>query len=292
MSRVSIARFAGFAILAVAAACGSAASQEAEHAAPTHFPILPPEPQSWTFAGFLGRYDPAQLQRGFQIYQDVCSDCHSLNHVAFRNLAEEGGVGFSEEEVKALAAGYKFQVTDGPNDQGEMFERPARPSDRIPPPFPNPQAAAYANNGAAPPDLSLMAKARAAPRGPLWTVLDFFTQYQEAGPDYIHALLTGYGQTPPEGLTIPDGVYYNPHFLSAAALAMPPPLSDGQVTYGDGSPETVDQYARDVSAFLMWAAEPTLVDRKRLGFQVAIFLIIFGVLMFLTKRKVWAHVAH
>lgn len=292
MSPASIARFAGLLALGLAGACLPAAAQDHDQdgAAPTHFPIREPEPQSWTFAGFFGRYDPAQLQRGFQIYRDVCSFCHSLNQIAFRNLAEEGGVGFTEDEVKALAA--EYQVTDGPNDQGEMFQRPGRPSDRIPPPFANPQAAAAANNGATPPDLSLMAKARAAARGPIWTVLDFFTAYQEAGPDYVHALLTGYGQTPPEGLTIPDGVYYNPYFLSAAALAMPPPLSEGQVTYSDGSPETVDQYARDVSAFLMWTAEPKLVDRKRLGFQVAIFLIIFGVLMYLTKRKVWARVAH
>lgn len=292
MSRLSIMRFAGLAVLCLAPAGLPAAAQEMAGGEPMEFPIREPEPQSWTFAGIFGRYDPAQLQRGYQIYQDVCSDCHSLNQVAFRNLAEEGGVGFTEEEVKALAAEYKFKVTDGPNDEGEMFERPARPSDRIPPPFPNPQAATAANNGATPPDLSLMAKARAAKRGPIWTVLDFFTQYQEAGPDYVHALLTGYGQTPPAGAEIPEGTYYNPYFLAAVSLAMPPPLSDGQVTYSDGSPETVDQYSRDISAFLMWAAEPKLVDRKRLGFQVAIFLIIFGVLMYLTKRKVWAHVAH
>ena len=173
-----------------------------------------------------------------------------------------------------------------------MFTRPGRPSDHFPDPFPNVQAAAVANGGAAPPDLSLMAKARGASRGPVWTVIDFFTQYQEAGPNYIHALLTGYGQEPPHGLVIPDGVNYNPYFLGGPALAMPPPLSEGAVTYSDGSPETVDQYATDVSAFLMWAAEPHLVARKRLGFQVMVFLAVFATLMYLTKRRVWASVAH
>jgi len=173
-----------------------------------------------------------------------------------------------------------------------MFTRPGRPSDYFPSPFPNDQAAAAAIGGAVPPDLSLIAKARAASRGPVWTVIDFFTQYQQAGPDYIHALLTGYGEEPPPGLTIPAGVHFNPYFLSGPALAMPPPLSDGAVTYSDGSPETVDQYATDVSAFLMWAAEPHLVARKRLGFQVVVFLAVFATLMYLTKRRVWATVAH
>src|SRR5262249_36387803 len=164
-----------------------------------------------------------------------------------------------------------YKVTDGPNDQGEMFERPARSSDHLPSPFANDQAAAAANNGAAPPDLSLMAKARGAERGPIWTVIDFFSQYQEAGPDYIHALLTGF-QDPPAGLKIPENTPYNPYFLYAPSLAMPPPLQPGQVAYSDGTPTTVDQYARDVAAFLMWTAEPHLVERKRLGFQVFVFV--------------------
>ena len=185
-----------------------------------------------------------------------------------------------------------YKISDGPNDAGDMFERPGRPSDHLPSPFPNPQAAAAANNGAAPPDLSLMAKARAVERGPCsGRSLDFFTQYQEGGPDYIHALLTGF-QDPPPGLKIPDGTHYNPYFLNAPSLAMPPPLTDGQVTYTDGTPTTVDQYARDVAAFLMWTAEPHLVERKRIGFEVFIFLIVFAGLMYLTKRKVWAKVAH
>jgi ubiquinol-cytochrome c reductase cytochrome c1 subunit len=180
-------------------------------------------------------------------------------------------------------------VTDGPNDAGDMFERAARPSDYLPSPFANPQAAAAANGGAVPPDMSVIAKARGAPRGLFWGLVDFFTGYQEGGPDYIHALITGYRE-PPAGLTIPEGTYYNPYFLAAVSLKMPPPLSDGQVTYSDGSPQTVDQYARDVAAFLMWAAEPHLVERKEIGFRVVIFLIVFAGLMYATKRKVWASV--
>jgi len=294
MARHSIVRSALFAAAALVAS-GAAMPAFAEEApaadsVPTHFPIKEPELQSWPFAGFFGRYDPAQLQRGLQVYREVCATCHSLNLVAFRTLAGSGGLGFSEAEVKALAEQYKVQ--DGPNDDGDMFERAGRPSDHFPAPFANPQAAAAANGGAAPPDLSLMAKARAAERGPVWTVIDFFTQYQEAGPNYIHALLTGFGQDPPAGLVIPEGTYYNPYFLAAPSLKMPPPLSDGQITYSDGSPQTIDQYARDVSAFLMWAAEPHLVERKRIGFQVFLFLIVFAGLMYLTKKRVWASVAH
>lgn len=262
----------------------------AEEHATVHYPLKKPEMMDWSFAGVFGTYDRGQLQRGFQVYREVCASCHSLHYVAFRTLADHDGPGFTDAQVAALAA--EYTIPDGPNADGEMFDRPGRPSDRFPPPFPNEQAAAVANGGAAPPDLSLMAKARSAPRGPLNTVLDFFTQYQEAGPDYIHALLTGYDQEPPHGIVVPDGVYYNPYFLGGPALAMPPPLSDGVVTYADGSPETIEQYSRDVSAFLMWAAEPHLVARKRLGFEVMIFVLVFASLMYLTKRRVWAAVAH
>lgn len=264
-----------------------AAAQEIQQ--PTHFPIKEPEPQRWSFAGPFGRFDTAQLQRGFQVYKEVCSNCHSMKLIAFRNLADPGGPHFTADQVKALAATYK--VSDGPNDAGDMFERPGRPSDHLPSPFANDQAAAAANNGAAPPDLSLMAKARAAERGPVWTVLDFLTQYQESGPDYIHALLTGF-QDPPPGVKIPENTHYNPYFLNAASLAMPPPLAAGQVAYTDGTPTTVDQYARDVAAYLMWTAEPHLVERKRLGFEVFVFLLVFAGLMYLTKKRVWAEVAH
>lgn len=255
-----------------------------------HFPLKKPQLLDWSFAGVFGTYDPAQLQRGFQVYREVCSFCHGIKYVAFRNLGEPGGLGYSQAQVAALAA--EYEIADGPDEDGEMFTRPGRPSDRFPSPFPNDQAAAAANGGAVPPDLSLMAKARAVSRGPVWTVLDFFTQYQEAGADYIHALLTGYGEQPLHGLAIPDGVHFNPYFLAGPAIAMPSPLSDGVVDYTDGSPQTVDQYAKDVSAFLMWTAEPHLVARKRLGFQVLVFLAVFATLMYLTKRRVWAAVAH
>ena len=207
--------------------------------------------------------------------------------VAFRTLDE---LGYSEAQVKAFAAEYTVQ--DGPNDEGEMFERPGIPSDYFPSPFPNVQAAAAANGGAAPPDFSLIAKARGVERGFPTFVFDIFTQYAENGPDYIHSLLTGYGEEPPAGMEIAEGTYYNPYFIAGKSLAMPPPLSDGQVTYDDGSPQTVDQYSRDVSAFLMWAAEPHLEDRKKTGFRVLIFLVLFGALVYLTKRKIWADVPH
>ena len=212
-----------------------------------------------------------------------------MNLVAFRNLADVGGPHFTADEVKALAASYR--VADGPNEAGDMFQRPGRPSDYFQAPFANPQAAAASNGGAAPPDLSVIAKARAAGRGLLWAPIDFFTAYQEAGPDYINALLTGFA-TPPPGTQVPSGTYYNPYFLNGISLKMPPPLMDGLVKYSDGTPGTIEQYARDVSAFLMWAAEPRLVERKEIGFRVFVFLIIFAALMYATKRKVWATVPH
>lgn len=265
------------------------AQDKAGGESPTQYEPKAPELQRWSFAGFFGSYDPAQLQRGLKVYREVCSNCHSLNLVAFRNLAEPGGPGYTMEQVRALAAEYK--ITDGPNDQGDMFERPGIPSDHFPAPFANEEAAKVANNGAAPPDLSLIAKSRGYERRLPWNILDVFTQYQEGGPDYIHALLTGF-QDAPEGVKVSSGTYYNPYFQAAPSLSMPPPLSDGQVTYDDGSPETLDQYARDVSAFLMWTAEPKLVARKQMGFRVFIMLIVLSGMMYLVKRKVWASIDH
>ncbi|MCP4380005.1 MAG: cytochrome c1 [Hyphomicrobiales bacterium] len=264
--------------------------EETEEHDESHFPLKKPPLLDWSFSGVFGKYDAAQLQRGLQVYREVCAACHGLEYVAFRNLGEPGGLGYSEEQVRAFAA--EYELTDGPDEFGDMFERPAIPSDRFPSPFPNDNAAASANGGAFPPDLSLIAKARAAERGPIWTVVDFFTQYQEAGPNYVTALLIGYDEQPPAGVDIPEGTHYNPYFLSGAAIAMPAPLFDEMITYSDGSPETVLQYSRDVSAFLMWAAEPHLAPRKQLGFNVGIFLLIFAVLMYLTKKRVWARVAH
>ena len=249
-----------------------------------------PPALSWSFAGPFGTFDRAQLQRGFKVYKEVCAACHGANLVRFRNLAQPGGPEFSAGQVAALAATY--QVKDGPNDQGEMFERPGRPADAFPSPFPNEQAARAAQGGAYPPDFSVLAKARTYTRGFPTFIFDIFTQYQEQGPDYIHALLTGYDQEPPAGMEIAEGTYYNPYFIAGKSLAMAKPLSDGQVTYEDGSPETVDQYARDVSAFLMWAAEPHLEDRKKTGFRVIVFMLLFAAMVYLTKRKIWADTAH
>ncbi|PDT76404.1 cytochrome c1 [Bradyrhizobium sp. C9] len=244
-----------------------------------------PPAQKWSFSGPLGTYDRGSLQRGLKVYKEVCSACHSLNYVAFRNLADPGGPGYSEAQASALAAEYK--IKDGPNDQGEMFERPGRAADYFPAPFPNEQAAAAANGGKAPPDLSLMTKARSYKRGFPQFVFDFFTQYQEQGPDYVDAILQGFEDKPPAGVTVPEGTYYNKYF-PGHAIKMPKPLSDGQVTFDDGSPATVKQYAHDVTTFLMWAAEPHMEARKRIGMQVFFFLVVFAILMYFTKRKVWA----
>lgn len=278
---------AGF-VFAGAAAYALAAEGEGKiEAEPAHFPILHPKQESWSFAGPFGTYDKAQLQRGLKVYKEVCSACHSMKMVPFREL---DGLGYSDAQIKAFAAEYTVQ--DGPNDAGDMFDRQGKPSDYFPSPYANDAAAAASNNGAAPPDMSLLAKARGVERGFPTFVFDMFTQYAEGGPDYIHSLLTGYDQKPPEGMQIAEGTHYNPYFINGKSLAMPKPLSDGQVTYDDGSPQTVDQYARDVSAFLMYVAEPHLEDRKKTGIRVMIFILLFGALVYLTKRKVWADVAH
>jgi ubiquinol-cytochrome c reductase cytochrome c1 subunit len=266
-------------------AAAPAGGEHAEGATP-HYPIKHPKQEEWSFAGPFGHYDKGQLQRGLKVYKEVCSACHSMKLVAFRTLEE---LGYSEAQVKAFAA--EYEVQDGPNDAGEMFTRKAVPSDYFPSPYPNAQAAAAANNGAAPPDMSLLAKARGITRGFPQFIFDMFTQYQEGGPDYIHSLITGYEQ-PPAGVQVPEGGHYNPYFANAASLAMAQPISNDQVTYEDGSPQTVDQYARDVSAFLMWAAEPHLEERKRTGFMVMIFLLIFTGLIYLTKKSVYANKEH
>jgi ubiquinol-cytochrome c reductase cytochrome c1 subunit len=277
------------AVLSVALPLGTAAlAAEPEAAKETpHYPLLQPRHVGWSFAGPFGKYDAQQLQRGFQIYHEVCSTCHSLGMVAFRDLASTTGPHFTADEVKALAA--EASVADASVEGGQ---RPGRPYDYFPPAPPFPSAAH-------PPDLSLIAKARAAERGFPTFFFDFFTQYQEGGPDYVYSLLTGFTD-PPQGVTVPDGLYYNPYFISAPNLAMPPPLSDGQVSYAQNKdedkandvPETVDQYARDVTAFLMWGAEPHLVERKAMGMTVMVFLVIFACLVYYTKKKVWSAIPH
>ncbi|BCJ90102.1 hypothetical protein IZ6_08370 [Terrihabitans soli] len=250
-----------------------------------------PHKEHWSFGGIFGHYDRAQLQRGFKVYREVCSSCHGLTLVSFRNLMEEGGPSFTEGQIRLLSAEYK--ITDGPNETGEMFERPGRPSDRFPAPFPNEQAARVSNGGAYPPDFSVLAKARTYERG--WTngyiIWDLITGYQEHGADYIHSLLNGYDKPVPAEHTVPQGSHYNP-FFPGGNIAMPKPLNDGQVEYTDGTPTTIDQYSRDVTAFMMWAAEPHLEARKRMGFMVLIFLGVFAALVYFTKKKVWSDVAH
>lgn len=250
-----------------------------------------PPALSWSFSGPFGKFDRAQLQRGYKVFKEVCSNCHAASLLKFRNLAQPGGPEFSTGQVTALAA--TFQIKDGPNESGEMFERPGRAADAFPSPFANEQAARSANGGAYPLDLSVIAKARTYERGFPRFIFDIFTQYQEQGPDYIAALLTGYKDPPPEGVTLLPGQYYNT-YMPGHLIAMPNPLNDGQVEFPKGAdgqpqvPETAKQYAKDVTAFLMWAAEPHLEARKRTGLQVMLFLLIFGGLLYYTKKKVWS----
>lgn len=253
--------------------------------------VVKPPAQSWSFSGPFGKFDQAQLQRGFKVVKEVCANCHAMSLIRFRNLAQPGGPGFTTSQVEALAQTY--QIKDGPNDSGEMFERPGRPADAFPSPFPNEQAARAANGGAYPPDMSVLAKARTYERGFPKFVFDIFTQYQEQGPDYITALLTGYAE-PPQGFPpLLPGQNYNT-YMPGHLIAMPKPLNDGQVEYPKGPdgkspvPETVEQYAKDVSAFLVWMAEPHLEARKRMGLQVMIFLALFAGLLYFSKKKIWA----
>ena len=244
-----------------------------------------PPSLSWSFAGPFGKFDRGALQRGYKVYKEVCATCHSMSLMHFRNLADTGGPGFTE--AQALAVASEVQVKDGPNDAGDMFDRPGRLADPFPKPFPNENAARAANGGAYPPDLSLMAKARNYDRGFPQFVFDFFTQFQEKGPNYIDALLQGYVDPPPADFTLPEGSYYNTYF-PGHAIKMPKPISDDQVTYEDGTPQKLANYAHDVSTFLMWTAEPHLEARKKMGLQVMVFLIILAGLLYFTKKKVWA----
>jgi cytochrome c1 len=252
---------AAFATVAAAASFAPAmTARAAEHGAEL-------EHIDWSFNGPFGTFDRSQLRRGYKVYKEVCSTCHSMEYVHFRNLGEPGGPEFSGPEVKAIAKEYTVQ--DGPDQSGEMFERPGEGSDPFPSPYANPEAAA-ATLGAAPPDLSLIAKAR------------------EGGPDYIHALIMGYREAPAD-VKVPAGGHYNPVFEAGnGVIAMPPPLVDGQVDYDDGTPNTVDQMSQDVSAFLMWTAEPKLEARHRLGFQVMIYLLVLAGVLFFVTRKVWS----
>ena len=221
---------------------------------------------NWSFKGIFGTFDRASLQRGYQVYQEVCSGCHSAQHLSYRNLSEKGGPEFSVEEAKAIAA--QFEVEDGPNSDGEMFMRPGRLSDKFVKPYPNVEASTAANGGAYPPDMSVLAKAR------------------KGGADYIYSLLLGY-EEPPEGFEIEEGVYYN-KYMSGNKIKMTAPLSDGLVEYSDGTQSTTAQMAKDVTTFLVWAAEPHLESQHRMGFKVIIYLIILLTLVYMSKQKVWS----
>ncbi|MFZ2102613.1 MAG: cytochrome c1 [Oricola sp.] len=277
----------GAAAVALTLAAPGAFAAEEEATQTAHYPLLKPIEQDWSFAGPFGKYDKAQLQRGLKVYKEVCSACHTMNLVPFRALEE---IGYSEEQVKAFAA--EYEVQDGPNADGEMFTRPGLPADHFTGPYANDEQAKAANGGALPPDFSLIAKARGVERGfPLFLV-DIFTQYAEGGPDYIYSLLTGYGQEPPAHVDVPEGLNYNPHFNAGVALAMAQPLFDDSVTFDDGTPATLEQEARDVAAFLMWAAEPHLTERKEMGFRVMIFLVLFSIFLYIAKKQVWSRVEH
>lgn len=244
------------AVVTLLFATGAAAAAEA--------PKLPT--QSWSFAGVFGTFERPDLQRGFQVYKQVCASCHAASLLAYRNLND---IGFTPQQVTEIAA--EFEVEDGPNDEGEMFVRKAVAADRFVQPFANEAAARFANNGAYPPDLSLITKARLG------------------GPDYIFALLTGYKEEPPAGFELMEGMYYNEYF-AGHQIAMAPPLSEGGVEFADGTPATVDQMARDVVTFLSWAAEPEMEERKRMGVKVMIFLVVLTALLFALKRKIWSDV--
>lgn len=225
---------------------------------------LPPKKMKWSFDGIFGKVDREAAQRGFQVYREVCSVCHGLNNLYYRNLKD---IGFSDDEIKEIAKNYT--VKDGPNDDGEMFDRPALPADRFVSPYPNEQAARAANNGAYPPDLSLIIKAR------------------HNGASYIYSLLTGYTE-PPAGFKLMNGAHYNPYFPNDQ-IAMPPPLTDGQITYMDGTKASVEQMTHDVVVFLQWATEPEMEHRKSMGLKVMMFLVVFTIFFYIAKNRIWSN---
>jgi ubiquinol-cytochrome c reductase cytochrome c1 subunit len=222
----------------------------------------------WSFKGLFGKFDRGSLQRGYQVYTEVCSSCHSMKYLSYRNLSEKGGPEFSEEAVKVIAA--SFEVTDGPNADGEMFLRPGKLSDKFVMPYENVKAAQAANGGAYPPDMSVLVKARGG------------------GVDYIYSLLLGYEEAPSE-ITLDDGVYYN-KYMYGNKIRMASPLSDGLLEYGDGTPATVEQMSKDVTTFLMWAAEPHLESRHQMGFKAIVYLIILTILVYFSMKKIWSRV--
>ena len=222
----------------------------------------------WTFKSFFGKFDRASLQRGYQVYNEVCASCHSVKYLSYRNLAEKGGPEFSEDEAKAIAS--NFEVTDGPDSTGEMFTRPARLSDKFVMPYANEEEAKAANGGAYPPDMSVLVKAR------------------KGGADYVYSLLLGY-EDPPAEIKLDDGVYYN-KYMYGNKIKMSAPLMDEIVEYSDGTKATTEQMAKDVVSFLMWAAEPHLEQRHKFGFRVIIYLVIISVLVYFSMKKIWSRI--
>ena len=224
--------------------------------------------QDWSFKGITGKFDRAALQRGYQVYTEVCASCHSMRLLSYRNLGEEGGPEFSVEQVKAIAG--NFEIEDGPNAEGEMFMRPGRPSDKFASPYPNIQAATAANGGAYPPDMSVLVKSR------------------KGGADYIYSVLMGY-EDPPADFKLDEGVYYN-KYMEGKKIKMSNPLSEGIVTYADGTKATEIQMAKDITTFLTWSAEPHLEARHKTGVRVIIFLIILTVLVYLSMQRLWSRI--
>ena len=223
---------------------------------------------NWSFKELTGKFDRASLQRGFQVYKEVCASCHSMQYLSYRNLGEPGGPEFTQDEVKAIAA--SVEIEDGPDSQGEMFIRPGKPSDKFKSPYPNVEASTVANGGAYPPDMSVLVKAR------------------PGGADYMYSVLMGY-EEPPAGMKLDDGVYYNKYMIGQK-IKMASPLSEGIVEYSDGTEATMDQMAKDVTTFLAWAAEPELEERHRVGFKVIIYLILLTILVYLSMKKIWSRV--
>ncbi|MCC7427587.1 MAG: cytochrome c1 [Alphaproteobacteria bacterium] len=248
-------------VIAAAAALSLSAVAAPQPALAAEATVAPPA-QNWSFGGLFGTFDRASAQRGFQVYKEVCAACHGLRHLSYRHL---GVLGFSAAEITAIAAEYKVPDFD---DDGQPIERDARPSDRFRSPFANEAAGRAANNGAYPPDLSVIVKARAD------------------GANYLYALLTGYGN-PPAGMQLGEGMHYNEYF-PGHQIAMARPLNDEQVTYADGTANTTSQMSRDLTTFLAWAAEPEMEDRKRMGVKVMLFLLILTGLMYASKRKLWS----
>ena len=222
----------------------------------------------WSFKGLFGKFDRASLQRGYQVYTEVCAACHSMKYLSYRNLSEKGGPEFSVAQAKAIAA--SFEVTDGPNADGDMFQRPGKLSDKFVMPYENVKAAEAANGGAYPPDMSVLVKARGG------------------GVDYIYSLLQGYEEAP-SGITLDDGVYYN-KYMYGNKIKMSAPLSDDIVEYSDGTKATVEQMSKDVTTFLMWAAEPSLEARHQMGFKAIIYLIILTILVYFSMKRIWSRV--